>query len=817
MKYYHVIYNSSQKNRSGGVGFGVRTATEGTPEAYIDFIKEQDIFSYNSGNCPSPNPKALLENGELILTMPAGYVYTKLTIPSAGTIYVLARKIPVGFDYTYYMKYTAGRLGNYVVDCYLFEEKPTAEIFEMLYEQPASGGNYFIPRTPVPSPQNEEMKAISLEQQPPLPPCEKPFGSAARQAISQHAVEVLFAYIEAKKAGKPLIVNYPWKETGTIAADFYKLLPQDLAADTTCYTNYQEEGVKEGYEIFFINEFYPYEIYESQVYYLNLAKGDAASTKESEAFKENMLSKLQQNDLKSIHNQVKWLFSSGYAMIKDKSSQTNNAFYIYCIEPELFTLNMMERNDEFVTLLSSYIAQNPAHQEPLFSLLNGQFEESKDSNSLSRTIKTIEYLESKRINLSSVIDQQKRAVSNFLLQAPENLKVLMQTIDFAQLKRYFDKSQFEQKEEYLDNELLNPYWYELYTWFYTAEKQSKKTEITSRMFRNRVPDDIKKRIISDLFTANERVALFRNTLLSDPRSFSVYWPFLEAYLTELNSPAALNLIQDFSSQKANQEFAPLFYYHITRMSFREDTLKKLDALSSLLRENAALKELVMRGLNKNNIYETIYISLKESARRGQNNEMLVQSIANGVIPVLQGNIPDVQLQKWLDIQIVLSASADEVNEKNFRRIYELTKEIQAKEFFRILVPTILQFTTQPEITNRVHDICTCLNWRRSEFLNVVRNPKFKIDRQHKIDYYGCILQETKATLKDAEELIEIENIDELSAERLYTTYFAKEYKAKHRKSIFAKILSLFKRKKKEKEEKDADPLAKKGSKNRTNR
>lgn len=821
MKYYRVIYNSSQKNRAGGVGFGVRTATEGTPEAYIDFIKEQDIFSYNSGNCTSPNPKALLEDGKLILNMPAGYIYTKLEVPSMGTIYVLARKIPVGFDYTYYMKYTAGRLGNYVVDCYLFEEKPTAEIFEMLYDQPAAGSNYFIPRTPVPSPENEEMKTLSLEQQPPLPPCEKPFKSSAAQAISRQAVEVLFAYIEAKQTGKPLIVNHPWKEAGAIMADLYKLLPEEIATETTCYTNYQEEGVKEGYDIFFINEYYSYEIYEGQVCYLNLAKGENLSTKESEAFKENILLKLQQNDLKSVHNQVKWVFSSGYNMIKDKSSQTNNAFYIYCIEPEHFTLKMMERNDEFTTLLSSYIAQNPAHQQPLFERLNALFDDSKDNESLARTLKFIEYLESKRINPASIIEKQKAAVTDFLLQSPANLKAMIQHTGLSQLKRYFDKSRFEQKEDYLDNAALNAYWHELYTWFYTAERQSKKTEIISRIFRNNIPDDIKKRVIADLLTVNERVILFRNTLQKDPQNFSVYWPFLEENLTELNNPAGLNLIQDFSAEKANSKFAPLFYYHITRMSFREDTLKKLDALSALLRENAALKELIIRSLNKNNIYDTIYASLKETAKRGQSNEMLSQRITDGVIPVLQGSVSDVQLQKWQDMQIVLSSSTDKVNEKNFRRIYELTKELQAKEFFRLLVPTILQLTTQPEIKSRVHDIFTLLGWKRSELLNIVRSHKIN----YKTDYYGCILQETNATLQEAEVLVDRENMDEASAEKFYTTYFAKEYKARHRKSLFARFLSLFKREKKEKEDKKEkkredkviDPLAKRGSKNRNNR
>ena len=45
MKYYHIIYNSSEKPMDGGVGFGIRTATEGTPDGLIKAVKSINFFT----------------------------------------------------------------------------------------------------------------------------------------------------------------------------------------------------------------------------------------------------------------------------------------------------------------------------------------------------------------------------------------------------------------------------------------------------------------------------------------------------------------------------------------------------------------------------------------------------------------------------------------------------------------------------------------------------------------------------------------------------------------------------------------------------
>ena len=159
MMYYHIIYNSSQRTQEGTVGLGIRSYTEGTPKEYIEALKENGFFSYSSGNMPQPSPKELLENGETILRLPVTYNYAKLFVPGSGKeLYVVARTVSVGFDYPYYVKFTAARMDNFVVDAYLFETCPDESVLQVFYEKPQNGNIGFVPRNWVPTPDNEERR-----------------------------------------------------------------------------------------------------------------------------------------------------------------------------------------------------------------------------------------------------------------------------------------------------------------------------------------------------------------------------------------------------------------------------------------------------------------------------------------------------------------------------------------------------------------------------------------------------------------------------------------------------------------------------------
>ena len=46
MKYYHIIYNSSEKGVSGSLGFGVRSVSEGTPPELASAMADAEMFSF---------------------------------------------------------------------------------------------------------------------------------------------------------------------------------------------------------------------------------------------------------------------------------------------------------------------------------------------------------------------------------------------------------------------------------------------------------------------------------------------------------------------------------------------------------------------------------------------------------------------------------------------------------------------------------------------------------------------------------------------------------------------------------------------------
>ena len=71
MKYYELLFNSSEASMTGGVGFGIRTVTSGTPSEYINAVLASKAFNdYSAGTFKMPYPKELLENPERILSFP---------------------------------------------------------------------------------------------------------------------------------------------------------------------------------------------------------------------------------------------------------------------------------------------------------------------------------------------------------------------------------------------------------------------------------------------------------------------------------------------------------------------------------------------------------------------------------------------------------------------------------------------------------------------------------------------------------------------------------------------------------------------------
>ena len=144
MKYYHVIYNSSEASMLGGTGFGLRTATEGTPDSLLKAIDALNLFPADDWepyqNTPTPE--------QIMQAMESAKAYGTYSLESAGmgnddddAGSVLEKYI--GFEDTGYERVELGEIINSVLagfsDTYRYifkqrfiENKSQAEIAQKL-------------------------------------------------------------------------------------------------------------------------------------------------------------------------------------------------------------------------------------------------------------------------------------------------------------------------------------------------------------------------------------------------------------------------------------------------------------------------------------------------------------------------------------------------------------------------------------------------------------------------------------------------------------------------------------------------------------
>lgn len=499
MKYYHIVYNSSQRTQDGSAGLGVRTYTKGTPKEYINLLKDEEFFNYNSGDLSQPSPKALMEDGKIILNYPATYRFAKLFSAETGkVIYVLSRTVSVGFDYPYYVKFVAARVDNFVTDAFVFEDFPTDKTFEILYENPAPGNQCFIPRDRVPSPENLEMQTLSLGEMGLLEDEEKSFACQELGQVSELAFELLFAYIESCRLRLPLLVKCSATDAPSLMADLIRLLPAEMQKETFFYTNYQLEGVKEGYKVFFVNEHYKYD-YEStgQFYVFDMTQNTKVATDESGTFREEWKRLFNDDNKDEYLKRLKWVLSPAYEWVRGKKDSTKQVFYNYLVDPKSFNFNQVFLgDDELLTSLSDYFAKDRNNQQ-LFDKhlgVNLVHDQVKGNNWLS-LLQFVDKLESKGFNLKEVVSNAKKGVSCKLLESPEVLKNAIDSLGIKSLDKYIVKEMFEGRKDYLEADELKKEWPKIYKYFYPVSEQNDYVKILSKMLSLNLSESVVDEVI----------------------------------------------------------------------------------------------------------------------------------------------------------------------------------------------------------------------------------------------------------------------------------------------------------------------------------
>lgn len=478
MKYYHVIYNSSEKGATGSPGFGVRSVTEGAPPELTSAMSDAEMFAFTPLG-PSLVPSAIQQNPDIVLSQPPQYFFGSVNLSDKSRYYVLGRKVAVGFDYSFYKNGNATRPGNYVVDAYAFDTVPTATDFEILLENPASGSHHFIPASPAPRSDNEEMRRISLGHEPTMPSDSAPFNAQAPAELTGEAYDMLFAFIQSRKEGKPLMIRCKKEDAPRLMAMLARLVAPEMIVDLSFCSNYASEGKKKGVNIYFINEYYNQEIFKKQWTFYDFSAGDKVDTPERHTYIGEFKELIAKGDFATLHNKVRWCMSGMFDRFKDIGADGLRQLYCYFHDYDNFALRTVAMNDKFRSALCECFAENPKAQDRLNKSMQESFDHVSSLNHLLGWMTFV--LRSKGVNFENLVDANRPAITAMVLQSPEN---------FLAFRSEF-KNNYEGALHFIDNAAYSRHLVQ----FVADRRYSPLFEEIFAAFRTDSPERIKKLVV----------------------------------------------------------------------------------------------------------------------------------------------------------------------------------------------------------------------------------------------------------------------------------------------------------------------------------
>ena len=367
MKYYHLIYNSSERSIKGAPGFGIRAYSEDLPKEVLNAIeKDRELFAFEyKGTNLTTN--IVHTNPESIKGIIPTWIYAVIPIGEGKKVYVLGRKIAVGFDYSFYKTGQPTRLGNYVGDYYITLDSPSSDFWNLMYTR--DDGVQFIPASPVPTQDNDDMRSISLGEPKLLSPMENIVAAAPKaKGVHAFALEIIFGILESRKLQKPLLVKMASKETAEVMADVFRILPSDVATECPFITNYNQTGRRQGYNIFVINEEYQAQVMAEQWMVVDLINGKTVNSKERDIFLPIVQNYTDRGVWNYVRNTMMWILSDSYANIGNSDPNLNSLVLCYLNKDE-FDFENLSQNKELINALAPILEKDEEKRDYLFDYL----------------------------------------------------------------------------------------------------------------------------------------------------------------------------------------------------------------------------------------------------------------------------------------------------------------------------------------------------------------------------------------------------------------------------------------------------------------
>ena len=586
------------------------------------------------------------------------------------------------------------------------------------------------------------------------------------------------------------------------------MLPADLSAEIRTYVNLRSQGVNDNFDIYFIHEDYPHQIYPGLYDYVEIESAEMPDTLEAKTFAgniANLVSDSYEENKEDVDDLLKWVTLPEHDIVKSMSKETNDAFFSYCVQPSNFFYTSMknskgELNRELLPVLCTYTGKSAENAARFNELVTEAMNEITAETAVA-LIKEYNEFEKIGFSLKDITLNVKAKVCSVILSDIRLFKQLLDEVKLENISKFFVKELFEEKNSYLDATVLDKYMTRLYTLFFTEEELKNKVLCIWRFMKRDIDRDILISLVDDIYQENGiKIKFFVNILKEEHKPFNVVWEYLKHYLAKGDS---IDFIKEFEKKHEDAAYAPMFYYSLKERCM--DTFEKVEETSVLLSKNSALKRLVENGFASDGIFDAYYRLV--DSKCDKEPQVCLEHIKNNVINFL--NIKECKwniLKKYIEL-VIADDNGEKLDKNILLGMYDKIVEHKNDRLFNIHLKSLMLLVKENSIGLQAF-VNTYKKMNPQK--NCIETLTDLDSGKNNQEMAGAVIVKSFGmNFADAMKTIEDFGYSSQFEERFLADYYEKEYKQyrlKNKiKNFFKSIASIFKSKgKKEKKGKKTE-------------
>lgn len=671
MQFFQVFFNANECDRTGKPGFGIRTATVGTPESWLQVLdRDQQLRNYLSGTFEI-SARDILAAPSKIMDYPRTYYFKKLRSDDGQDFYALGRIVYACFDFPFYRSGALTRPGNLINHILLLDSAPSREVFDLFFEQPQTHSFRFLPVDYTPRTDNAEMTALMLGKSEPLP-IEPLHVAAADVHIVPESYKLYFQLIDLlantaaeTESSKPIVIKVPAAKSGVILAGLMRLLPADQLPQMTFFANHQENGALKGVKLTVINEYYPFQVYTATCHFIDLTQ-PVKATQLEEVYTERLQAVAEGQDTTLLSLLRDWIPSSFAAQYLSLPVEQSTAMFRYIKQPELFQLDALESVSGLKETLAQYVGKDAARGNRLNELLCERMGKAVTVEDWKAVIELCESLSDQGLNVQAARDLAQKEFSQFVVSSTSHLLALHMQLGSIVLDKYCDKSQIP-----------------------GLAKSWDKIEDIDASF------EAKRSLMAYLEpSAQERVNVFAQAVKKDAGNYRALATFIEA---EKEAADAFDWFGTLQSTLESPDLTDLLFRQSVLLSHggRPNAEDKLRYWSDRAQKDAYFKELLIQQADTAGYYTRTLDALMRR-KESLSKEQLAQA-ADTVLGVFPK-----ETSTWKTWNIYRHVVTGEVLQNEIVSYYKMAKKADEREALKnALRPCIATFRSEAEIEDVV--------------------------------------------------------------------------------------------------------------------